>query len=106
MAAKAIGPSEAERAIRARMIESLGTEDDPAPARFLSRSEVAEYLGLKGVNSLSRTKLPRPDVQIGNLKGWSSSTIDAWLKATGRRRYPPRVVRRSEHADGGGNPAG
>lgn len=47
-------------------------------ARFMSRTEVAEYLGLAGVNSLSRINLPPPDAVIGTHRGWMRTTIDAW----------------------------
>lgn len=45
---------------------------------YMSRTEVAEYLGMAGVNSLSRIKLPDPDVVVGTHRGWSRATIDAW----------------------------
>lgn len=61
------------------------TESDLPFARFLSRTEVAEYLGLAGVNSLSRIELPPHDAQIGTTKGWLRSTIDEWC----RRRPGP-----------------
>jgi hypothetical protein len=47
-------------------------------ARYLSRAEVAEYLGLAGVKSLSRVVLPPPDVLVGVHKGWLPATIDRW----------------------------
>lgn len=47
-------------------------------ARYMSRTEVAEYLGLAGVNSLSKTTMPPPDAIIGNHQGWLKSTIDRW----------------------------
>lgn len=50
-------------------------------ARFLSRTEVAEYLGMASVNSLSRVKMPPPDALIGTHRGWLKSTIDAWKES-------------------------
>ncbi|TDK85417.1 XRE family transcriptional regulator [Mycolicibacterium mucogenicum] len=47
----------------------------------MSRTEVAEYLGLAGVKSLSKTALPRPDVIVGKTKGWSHETIERWNSA-------------------------
>lgn len=47
-------------------------------ARYMSRTEVAEYLGLAGVNSLSKTQMPPPDAVIGSHRGWLKSTIDRW----------------------------
>lgn len=46
--------------------------------RYLSRAEVARYLGLAGVKSLSRITLPMPDAMIGPHRGWLPSTIDDW----------------------------
>ena len=60
-------------------------------ARYLGRTEVAEYLGLKGVRSLSRIKLPPPDAEIGKHKGWLPSTIDKWHNTRpGRGRWGSR----------------
>lgn len=47
-------------------------------ARFMSRTEVAEYLGLAGVSSLSRVAMPLPDAIVGTHRGWLKSTIDEW----------------------------
>lgn len=47
-------------------------------ARYLSRTDVAKYLGLAGVQSLSRLTLPEPDVIVGEHKGWLVATIDKW----------------------------
>lgn len=46
---------------------------------YLSRTEVAEYVGLKNVQSLTKMDLPEPDVLIGTHKGWKPATIDKWL---------------------------
>lgn len=60
-------------------------------ARYLSRSEVAEYLGLAGVKSLSRVALPPHDAEIGQFKGWLPSTIDQWkITRPGRGRWGAR----------------
>jgi hypothetical protein len=45
--------------------------------RFLSRTEVAERLGIKP-DTLGRYKLPPPDAVIGTVRGWTSETIDGW----------------------------
>lgn len=57
---------------------------------YYSRSDFAAYIGVK-VGTLSRYKLPEPDVIIGlngrGTQGWSKETIDAWQAArpgTGR----------------------
>lgn len=58
------------------------------PEQYLSRVQVEERLGLAR-GSLSRLKLPPPDVIIGPLnpdgtiprgtvRGWLPTTIDAW----------------------------
>ena len=50
--------------------------------RYLTRADVARYLGLKSVHSLSNnTALPEPDVMVGSRRGWSTETIDAWRAA-------------------------
>jgi hypothetical protein len=46
--------------------------------RYMSRTEVATYLGLASVKSLSKTKMPRADVIVGDHKGWTKATIDKW----------------------------
>lgn len=53
-----------------------------APARYLSRTEVAERIGVKPA-TLSRYKLPEPDAITGTVRGWLPATIDAWQ--AGRR---------------------
>lgn len=67
---------------------------EPAPRasdvpRYLSRAEVATYIGLKSVHSLSGNgELPEPDVMVGSRRGWSSATIDAWrAQRPGRGRW-------------------
>ena len=63
-------------------------------ARFLGRVEVAEYLGLSSVRSLSRIKLPDPDALVGPHKGWLTSTIDEWnAQRPGRGRWGARGPR-------------
>jgi len=68
-------------------------------ARYMSRTEVAEYLGLASVNSLSRIKLPTPDAIIGNHRGWLKTTIDRWNESRpgpgwhGARDDPRRKAR-------------
>jgi hypothetical protein len=47
-------------------------------ARYLSRTEVAEFLGLASVKSLSRVVLPPPDALVGVHKGWLPATIEKW----------------------------
>lgn len=67
------------------------TEENRPVARYLGRVEVAEYLGLKSVRSLSRVKLPDPDAMIGPHRGWLPETIDAWnASRPGRGRWGAR----------------
>ncbi|WP_072691209.1 helix-turn-helix domain-containing protein [Rhodococcus marinonascens] len=58
------------------------------PAVYLSRTEVAERIGVQA-GALSRYKLPTPDVLIGHVnddgsiprgtvRGWTEKTIDEW----------------------------
>lgn len=66
-------------------------DDKRKVARFLGRTEVAEYLGLKSVRSLTKIKLPPPDALIGPHKGWLPETIDEWNEhRPGRGRWGPR----------------
>ena len=63
--------------------------------RYLSRSEVAARIGVQTA-TLSRYKLPQPDVIIGSgprpTFGWLPATIDAWNNARpGRGRTPRRA---------------
>lgn len=50
-------------------------------AFYLSRTEVAERIGVK-VPTLARYELPEPDVIVGSTgrrtRGWLPETIDAW----------------------------
>ncbi|MCI2958232.1 XRE family transcriptional regulator [Agromyces atrinae] len=50
------------------------------PKRYLSTVEVAERLGVQR-STLGRYKLPTPDVMIGETRGWTAETIDAWNEA-------------------------
>lgn len=60
-------------------------------AKYLGRSEVAEFLGLASSKSLSRAKLPPHDAEIGTIKGWLPSTIRKWnQERPGRGRWGPR----------------
>ncbi|MFD0705602.1 hypothetical protein ACFQY8_07585 [Alloscardovia venturai] len=44
---------------------------------FLSSSEAAEYLGISR-GAFNTLNLPEPDVTVGQVKGWSKTTIDQW----------------------------
>jgi hypothetical protein len=56
-------------------------------SRYLNRADVAWRIGVSP-NTLSRYKLPPPDVIIGTVngvRGWLPATIDAWhLQRPGR----------------------
>ncbi|WP_029116865.1 helix-turn-helix transcriptional regulator [Mycobacterium sp. URHB0044] len=45
--------------------------------RYLSRSELAERIGVKP-DTLGRYRLPEPDALIGTTRGWLPKTIDRW----------------------------
>jgi len=58
------------------------------PRHYLNRAQVEEYLGL-APGSLSKYKLPDPDVIVGpvnddgtiprgTVRGWTRETIDRW----------------------------
>jgi predicted DNA-binding transcriptional regulator AlpA len=76
------------------------TQSDKQPLHFLSRTEVAEHLGLAGLHSLTGVKLPPPDVIVGDRLGWTEATIDEWqANRPGRGRWGPRdetQVRKSD----------
>ena len=64
------------------------------PRVYLSRSEFAERIGVK-MDSLSRYKLPDPDVVIGVsgkrvTAGWLPETVDAWNSARPGKGGRPR----------------
>lgn len=50
------------------------------PVRYLSRTEVAKLLGL-APSTLSRYRLPEADVIVGDVRGWSETTILEWHAA-------------------------
>lgn len=65
-----------------------------APRRYLSRTELAERIGVT-VNTLQsyarKGLLPPPDAVTGATEGWSPETADAWQRARpgrGRRTGP------------------
>ena len=62
----------------------------PAPV-YLSRADIARILGLVSVRSLSGTKMPPPDVVVGNHQGWSRQTVEDWIaNRVGRGRHGAR----------------
>jgi predicted DNA-binding transcriptional regulator AlpA len=46
--------------------------------RFMSRGEIAEYLGVTLATVKQYVDFPEPDVLVGRNQGWSRDTIDAW----------------------------
>ena len=70
----------------------LGDDDvEPDVEVFLSRADVARYIGLKSVRSFSGMQLPQHDVLVGTHRGWRPSTIDKWNESRpGRGRWGPR----------------
>lgn len=80
--------------IEAAVDGDLKLNPDGVPAEtieYLGRTEVAHYLGLAGLASLTGVELPPPDATIGDRKGWLPATIDKWKKSRpGRGRWGPR----------------
>ena len=70
-------------------------EPEPRPIlRFLGRTEVAHYLGMRSIRSLSGVQLPPHDAEIGDRKGWMPATIDKWQAARpGKGRRGARIGR-------------
>jgi predicted DNA-binding transcriptional regulator AlpA len=64
---------------------------DAAPTTCLSKSGLAEFLGLS-VRTLDRAGamglLPKPDLVVGRSPRWSPDTIKRWLRA--RPKLPGR----------------
>jgi hypothetical protein len=54
------------------------------PVRYLSRKQVAEYLGVQP-DTLGRYRLPGPDAWIGDVRGWLPETIVRWNAARAGR---------------------
>lgn len=46
--------------------------------RFMSRGEIADYLGVTLSAVKQYVDFPEPDVIVGRNQGWSRDTIDAW----------------------------
>lgn len=47
--------------------------------RFMSRGEIAEYLGVSLATVKGYARFPEPDVIVGRNQGWAKETIDRWL---------------------------
>lgn len=61
------------------------------PRKYLSTTEVAARIGVKRA-TLGRYKLPEPDARIGDVRGWTVETIDAWNAARpGVGNWGPRA---------------
>jgi predicted DNA-binding transcriptional regulator AlpA len=46
--------------------------------RFLSRNDIAAYLGVSVSTVKGWKKFPAPDVVVGRNQGWAQATVDAW----------------------------
>ena len=55
--------------------------------RLMSRSEIADYLGVGLATVKQYRQMPPPDVIIGRNQGWSRETIDAAIE---EGKIPPR----------------
>jgi predicted DNA-binding transcriptional regulator AlpA len=51
---------------------------------FMSRGEIAEYLGVSLATVKGYVDFPAPDVTVGRNQGWAKETVDRW--AASRRR--------------------
>lgn len=73
------------------MTGTIDLDPDREVEVYLCRADVARYIGLKSVRSLSGMELPPHDVEVGNHKGWKPETLDAWqARRPGRGRWGPR----------------
>ncbi|SKT21701.1 hypothetical protein [Mycobacteroides abscessus] len=59
------------------MSASTGTRR-AQPIQYMSKADVAEYIGLKSGASLAKYKLPQEDARVGKYRGWKKETIVAW----------------------------
>lgn len=51
---------------------------------FMSRGEIAEYLGVSLATVKGYVDFPEPDVTVGRNQGWAKETVDRWVAS--RRR--------------------
>lgn len=49
--------------------------------RFMSRGEIADYLGVTLATVKQYKTFPPPDAMIGRNQGWTKETVDEWVKS-------------------------
>ena len=54
--------------------------------RFMSRGEIAEYLGVSLATAKQYVDFPPPDAIIGRNQGWTRETIDEWVAKRAKRK--------------------
>jgi predicted DNA-binding transcriptional regulator AlpA len=54
--------------------------------KYLSRPQIAAYLGVSLTTVKQYKTFPPPDVLVGRNQGWKQTTIDAWMT---KRNKPP-----------------
>jgi predicted DNA-binding transcriptional regulator AlpA len=54
--------------------------------RFMSRGEIAEYLGVSLVTVKRYVDFPPPDAIIGRNQGWMRETVDEWVAKRAKRK--------------------
>lgn len=47
--------------------------------RFMSRNDIAEYLGVTLSTVKKYVDFPPPDVIVGRNQGWAKETVDEWV---------------------------
>lgn len=47
--------------------------------RFMSRGEIADYLGVTVSAVKQYGDFPAPDVTVGRVQGWARETVDGWV---------------------------
>lgn len=52
--------------------------------RFMSRGEIADYLGVTLATVKQYKTFPPPDAMIGRNQGWTKETVDEWAKSRKR----------------------
>lgn len=64
--------------------------------QYMSKTQVAEHLGLadRTLSGYAHV-LPEPDARIGNIVGWTRTTIDSWWAE--RPKRPARRLANQKH---------
>lgn len=70
-------------------LETNGFDPDevaprPKAVKYFTRTDIARRLGLHQ-QTLMSAKLPPADVILGDRRGWTGKTVEAWIHTRGKR---------------------